>query len=53
MKAPRPPRDSTLAVDEMTERQAKREHARLEAEIKQHDEALLRQGRADRFRRRI
>ncbi len=38
MKPPKPPRDSKLAVDEMTERQAKREHARLEAEIKQHDE---------------
>ena len=38
MKAPRPPRDSKLAVDEMTPRQAKREHARLEAEIKEHDE---------------
>ncbi|MCX7310925.1 MAG: NAD-dependent DNA ligase LigA [Hyphomicrobiales bacterium] len=39
MKAPKPPRDSTLAVDAMTQRQAKREHARLEAEIKTHDEA--------------
>ncbi len=39
MKAPKPSRDSRLAVDEMTERQAGREHARLEAEIKQHDEA--------------
>src|SRR5689334_20263539 len=39
MKAPKPPRDSLLAVDAMTERQAKREHARLETEIKQHDEA--------------
>ena len=38
MKAPKPPRDSTLAVDAMTERQARREHARLEAEIKGHDE---------------
>src|SRR3954468_19524002 len=38
MKAPKPPRDSTLAVDEMTPRQAGREHARLEAEIKGHDE---------------
>ena len=46
MKAPKPPRDSTLAVDAMTPRQAEREHARLEAEIKRHDEALLRQGRA-------
>jgi DNA ligase (NAD+) len=32
-------RDAKLAVEEMTPRQAKREHARLEAEIKQHDEA--------------
>ncbi len=32
-------RDAKLTVDEMTPRQAKREHARLEAEIKQHDEA--------------
>ena len=39
MKAPKPPRDSTLAVEEMTDRQAKREHARLEVEIKKHDEA--------------
>src|SRR4051812_39253176 len=39
MKAPRPPRDAMLAVEEMTERQAKREHARVEAEIKKHDEA--------------
>jgi DNA ligase (NAD+) len=39
MKSPKPPRDSLLAVDAMTERQAKREHARLEAEIKRHDEA--------------
>jgi DNA ligase (NAD+) len=39
MKAPKPPRDSLLAVADMTERQAKREHARLEAEIKAHDEA--------------
>src|SRR6188474_372294 len=39
MKAPKPPRDSTLAVAEMTPRQAEREHARLEAEIKRHDEA--------------
>src|SRR3954462_10912751 len=38
MKAPKPPRDSKLAVDEMTPRQAGREHARLEAEIKGHDE---------------
>src|SRR5262245_50250436 len=35
----RPPRDSKLAVDEMTPRQAQREHARLEAEIRKHDEA--------------
>jgi DNA ligase (NAD+) len=39
MKSPRPPRDSTLAVAEMTPRQARREHARLEAEIKKHDVA--------------
>src|SRR3954469_135332 len=39
MKAPKPPRDSTLAVEAMTPRQAGREHARLEAEIKRHDEA--------------
>jgi DNA ligase (NAD+) len=39
MKTPRPHRDSNLAVDDMTPRQAQREHARLEAEIKQHDEA--------------
>ena len=39
MKAPKPPRDSKLAVDEMTPRQAEREHARLEAEIKQHDDS--------------
>ena len=38
MKAPKPPRDSTLAVEAMTPRQAEREHARLEAELKQHDE---------------
>jgi len=39
MKAPKPPRDSKLAVEEMTPRQAEREHARLEVEIKAHDEA--------------
>src|ERR1044072_3190517 len=39
MKPPRPPRDSTLAVEEMRERQAAREHARLEAEIRTHDDA--------------
>jgi DNA ligase (NAD+) len=39
MAKARPPRDSTLAVDEMTPRQAKREHARLEAELRKHDEA--------------
>jgi DNA ligase (NAD+) len=39
MKSPRPPRDSTLAVGDMTDRQARREHARLEAEIRLHDEA--------------
>jgi DNA ligase (NAD+) len=38
MATPRPPRDSKLAVEEMTERQAGREHARLEPEIKGHDE---------------
>ena len=38
MATPKPHRDSRLAVDEMTERQATREHARLEAEIKGHDE---------------
>ena len=39
MKAPKPPWDSKLAVDEMTPRQAEREHARLEAEIRKHDQA--------------
>jgi DNA ligase (NAD+) len=39
MASPRQPPDSKLSVDEMTPRQAKREHARLEAEIRQHDEA--------------
>src|ERR1041384_1985258 len=39
MKALRPHRDSKLPVDEMTPRQAEREHARLEAEIRKHDEA--------------
>ena len=39
MKAPKPPRDAKLAVEDMTPRQAEREHARLEAEIKAHDEA--------------
>jgi DNA ligase (NAD+) len=43
MKAPsaktRVPRDAKLAVEEMTPRQAGREHARLEAELKAHDEA--------------
>jgi DNA ligase (NAD+) len=38
MKAPKPHRDSKLAVEEMTQRHAEREHARLEAEIKGHDE---------------
>src|SRR5882757_3505664 len=38
MKAPKPPRDSTLAVEAMTPRHAEREHARLEVEIKGHDE---------------
>src|SRR4051812_41078496 len=39
MATPKPHRDSKLAVDEMTARQAEREHARLEAEIKKHDDA--------------
>src|SRR5262245_3482158 len=39
MKQPKPPRDSKLAVEAITPRQAEREHARLEAEIRQHDEA--------------
>ena len=39
MKAPKAPRDSTLAIEDMTPRQAEREHARLEAEIRKHDEA--------------
>ena len=35
-----PPRDtSKTAVDALTEKQAKAEHARLEAEIETHDEA--------------
>src|ERR687892_1589313 len=38
MKTVKPPRDSKLAVDEMTPRQAEREHARLEAEIRNHDQ---------------
>src|SRR3954466_14743113 len=38
MKAPKPPRDSKLTVEDMTPRQAEREHPRLEAEIKAHDE---------------
>ncbi len=38
MKAPKPPRDSKFAVEDMTPRQAEREHARLEVEIKAHDE---------------
>ena len=53
MKAPRPPRDAKLAVDDMTPRQAEREHARLEAEIKGARRALLPEGRADGFGRRI
>ena len=36
---PRPPRDAKLTVEEMTPRQAEREHTRLEAEIRKHDEA--------------
>ena len=39
MATARPSRDAKLAVEAMTPRQAKREHARLEAEIRQHDEA--------------
>lgn len=39
MKAEKPHRDSKITVKDMTERQAKREHARLEAELKKHDEA--------------
>src|SRR6185312_9611843 len=38
MKPPKPPRDAKLTIDEMTPRQAEREHARLEVEIKAHDE---------------
>src|SRR6185369_5207018 len=38
MKAPKPPRDSKLAIEDMTPRQAEREHTRLEVEIKAHDE---------------
>src|SRR6266550_1996731 len=38
MKAPKPHRDAKLAVEDMTPRQAEREHARLEVEIKAHDE---------------
>ena len=39
MATPRPPRDSKLAVEDLTPRQAEREHARLEAEIRRHDES--------------
>src|SRR4051812_47266810 len=39
MKAEKPHRDSTIAVKDMTERQGQREHARIEAELKKHDEA--------------
>ena len=39
MAAPKPHRDSKLAVDEMTERQARREHVRLSNELKSHSEA--------------
>src|SRR4051794_11676035 len=39
MKAPKPPRDSKLAVEEMTPRQAEREHARISEELKRHGEA--------------
>ena len=49
-----PTRDfSKIAVDALTEKQAKAEHARLEAEIKKHDAALLPEGRADRVGRGI
>lgn len=39
MKSEKPHRDSKLAVNDMTERQGQREHARVEAELKKHDEA--------------
>lgn len=39
MATPRPPRDAAIPVKDMTPRQAAREHARLEAEIRKHDEA--------------
>lgn len=39
MKAEKPHRDSKIAVKDMTERQSQREHARLEVELKKHDEA--------------
>ncbi|MEW6450620.1 MAG: NAD-dependent DNA ligase LigA [Pseudomonadota bacterium] len=39
MKAEKPHRDSKIAVKDMTERQGQREHARLEVELKKHDEA--------------
>src|SRR5262245_39611141 len=39
MKAAKPHRDSKLSDAEMTLNQAKREHARLEVEIKQQDES--------------
>jgi len=39
MKAEKPHRDSKIAVKDMTERQGAREHARVEAELKKHDEA--------------
>ena len=49
-----PSRDfSKIAVDELTDKQAKAEHARLEAEIRQARRALLPEGRADGFGRGI
>jgi DNA ligase (NAD+) len=39
MTTPRPHRDSQIAVDQLTPRQAAREHDRLEAELKAHSEA--------------
>jgi len=39
MAKPMTSRDSLLAIETMTPRQAKREHARLEAEIRKHDES--------------
>src|SRR5258707_353651 len=39
MTTAKPSRDSKLAVDEMTLRQADREHTRISAELKKHSEA--------------